>query len=124
MNARSNKCDGQMMKIGGLIALAVAVASCNAWAGEGFFDDFISPYLQRAEGVTLGAGDAKQVNAAAEIINPWPGHVRDRRIPANGQRMVGAIQRYQDVKKSRETQAPLAPEVISPTGFSGPSAGK
>ena len=44
--------------------------------------------------VTLSAGDAKSVNATTHVLDPWPPGVNDRRIPASGDRMVRAIERY------------------------------
>jgi hypothetical protein len=113
-----------MKKIGYLIAFAVPFAASGALAGDWAAEEIFGPYLQRTEGVTLGAGDAMHVNAASQILNPWPRNVRNRLIPANGQRMAGAIQRYQDVKKLREAPPPLSPEAISPSGFSGGTSGR
>lgn len=113
-----------MKKIGHLIAFAVLLAAWGALAGDWPADEIVGPYLQRTEGVTLGAGDAMHVNAASQMLNPWPQNVRNQRIPANGQRMVGVIQRYQDVKKLREAPPPLSPEAISPSGFSGAASGR
>jgi hypothetical protein len=55
---------------------------------------FGSEYLQRTDTVTLGAGNAKDVNAAIHVIDPWPRHVGNVRIRGDGDRMVGAVQRY------------------------------
>ena len=57
-------------------------------------------YLQRTDTITMSAGNAKEVNSAIHTIDPWPPHVYDRRIPANGARMTGAIQRYQQPQVS------------------------
>jgi len=43
---------------------------------------------------TPDAGNAKDVNAAIHVIDPWPRYSGNRRIPGNGARMTGAIQRY------------------------------
>lgn len=53
-----------------------------------------SEYLQRTDTITLGAGDAQDVNAAIQLIDPWPRRVGNVRIRADGDRMVGAVQRY------------------------------
>jgi hypothetical protein len=106
-----------VMKMWRLTILMLGASASCAAAGDQTFDDFFGEYFQRTDSVTIGAGDAKQVNAASQIVNPWPSNVRDRRIPGNGPRMTGAIQRYQDVKKLKEAAPPLAPEAISPTGF-------
>jgi hypothetical protein len=65
------------------------------------------------DGVTASAGNAKAINSATHIIDPWPPYVANRRIPANGERMVGAMERYRDVKKIEETPATLEPDSIS-----------
>src|SRR3974390_2662757 len=88
--------------------------SALAWDQDPF-----AQYLKRSEKITLSAGNAKQVNAATHVIDPWPPYVGNRRIPGDGQRMAGAIQRYQDVSK-----IPKAPRPIStPPGFVGNGGG-
>lgn len=69
-----------------------------------------SEYLQRTDTITMSAGNAKEVNSAIHTIDPWPPYVNNRRIPANGERMTGAIQRYQ-----RPPQAP--PSATMPGGL-------
>jgi len=81
------------------IALAGATAGCWPYGNEG------AQYFHRSDTITLSAGNAKDVNAATHVIDPWPRHVRNRRIPANGERMVGAVQRYQG-RQSQRGQAP------------------
>jgi hypothetical protein len=66
--------------------------------------------------VTASAGNAKSVNSAAHIIDPWPPYVANRRIPGNGARMVGAIERYKDVKKLQEAAPTLKPEIAEKSG--------
>jgi len=73
-----------------LIAVAGALGGC--WNGP--YERPATPYVQRTDTITLGAGNAKDVNAATHIIDPWPHRVGDRRIPANGERMVNAVDRY------------------------------
>jgi hypothetical protein len=78
-----------MMKII-IIALVTLAATVDCWAGEGFLDQ----YFVRSDSITLDAGDAQSVNTAIQAIDPWPRRSAHRRIPANGARMTGAIQRY------------------------------
>jgi hypothetical protein len=99
----------------GWIATASLMFGCNAHAG-GFYDEFSEPYFRRYEGITFGAGNAKAVNAATHIIDPWPRYVGNRRIPANGERMTGAIERYRDPRKLLSAPPPLAP---ASSGMSG-----
>ena len=72
------------------------------------WDDPFVQYFERKDGVTVGAGNAKAVNSATHIIDPWPRNVGNTRIPGDGQRMSGAIERYRDV-----TKLPLAPPPIA-----------
>src|SRR5450432_1040670 len=64
-------------------------------------------YLQRADTVTLSAGNAKEVNTRIHEIDPWPRYVGDTRIPGNGERMAGAVDRYRDVSKQSKGPPPL-----------------
>jgi hypothetical protein len=90
------------------------LVSCAALAWD---QDPFAQYLQRSNKITLSAGNAKEVNAATHVIDPWPRYVGNRRIPGNGERMAGAAERYRDVSK-----LPLAPRPIFtpvPTGGGG-----
>jgi len=90
-----------------LIAIPPLMSCHGARAGELLYE-FWEPYFQRNEGITTDAGDAKDVNAATHIIDPWPPYVANRRIPANGQRMTGAVDRY------RRGRLQFAPPPIAP----------
>jgi hypothetical protein len=97
------------VKIRYIIGSATIVASltCSvAWAWD---QDPAAQYFERRDTIVSGAGDARDVNAATHIIDPWPRYVGNRRIPANGQRMTGAIERYQT------NQPWLTPCPITPT---------
>ena len=72
-----------------LVATAGALGGC--W---GPYEHPATPYVQRTDTITTGAGNAKDVNAAIHVIDPWPRRVGDRRIPGEGERMVNAINRY------------------------------
>jgi hypothetical protein len=73
-----------------IIALVTLAATFDCWAGEGFFDQ----YFLRSDSMTLDAGNASAVNTAIQVIDPWPRGSANRRIPANGARMTGAIKNY------------------------------
>lgn len=109
-----------MMKLIGLVLLTVTAMSAKAWAGDGP-DDFMGYYSERVEGITVGAGNAKEVNSATHIIDPWPPYAADRRIPGDGERMSRTIRRYKDVTKIREAAPALAPEGIATSGFGSAS---
>jgi hypothetical protein len=79
-------------------------------------------YIQRSDKVFLGAGDDQDANTATHVIDPWPRYAGDRRIPGNGERMSGAVERY---RKSKEGPKPIEPllDVDSATGGGGNGGG-
>jgi hypothetical protein len=81
----------------GSLAFALAVGGC--WSG--IYENPAAQYVNRSDTITLSAGNAKDVNAATHVIDPWPRYVNNRRIRANGQRIVGAVQRYQRPQTGR-----------------------
>jgi hypothetical protein len=100
----------------GLLMLAGGLGGC--WGAT--YENPAAEYVNRSDKVTLSAGNAKDVNDATHVIDPWPRDVADQRIRANGNRMVGAVQRYQRPPASRaQGQGQAGPEA-SP---SGPSSG-
>lgn len=70
--------------------------------------DSFQEYTQRADRVTLSAGNAQEVNTRIQEIDPWPRYVGNKRIPGNGERMAGAVERYRDVSKQRSGPRPLS----------------
>jgi hypothetical protein len=99
----------------GAATLAAGLASSAALAWDQFPFDY---YSQRSDTVTLGAGNARDINAATQIINPWPPYAFDRRIPGNGQRMVGAVKRYENPQQLRQAPCPMVP-VFDPAAEGG-----
>ena len=99
-----------MARFVGLTVLLV-IASGLARAGDYPFLAELTRYAERIDTLSVTSGDAQDVNAATQIINPWPSYARDRRIPANGQRMVGAINRYQN-PRLLGAQAPTLSPII------------
>lgn len=108
--------------IGALMISAPMPYGTRAHAGDTLLYDFFSPYLQRLDGITPGAGDAKAVNSVTHTIDPWPPYVANRHIPGNGQRMAGAVERYRDVSKLGLAPPPLT-SLIDAKPFSGSSGG-
>src|SRR6478752_6506941 len=80
-----------------LLIMATPLGGC--WGG--IYENPAAQYVHRSDTVTLSAGNAKDVNAATHVIDPWPPNVKDRRINGNGERMVGAVQRYQRPQTGR-----------------------
>ena len=75
----------------GSAAFAASLTCSGAWAWD---QDPVAQYFERKDTIVSGAGDARDVNAATHIIDPWPRYVGNRQIPANGERMSGAVERY------------------------------
>ena len=134
----------RMTKLAGLIALMILTVCGAARAQDGAvqcncfvlppgahalpqddpFWDEMGHYFQRIDTSSVVSGDAREVNAVTQIIDPWPLYARNRRIPANGQRMVGAIDRYQNPKKLGQAAPTLAPIITqSLSGASGGGGG-
>ena len=102
---------------------ALALAACNGLYG----DDQFAHYVQRADKITLSAGDAKEVNIATHTIHPWPPGVGDPRIAANGDRMVRAIDRYRrgpgtESGRSQSVGPAVGAPVTDPAATSGGAA--
>jgi hypothetical protein len=95
----------------GLTSIFVLSGPCNAQVP----DDPFSDYLQRSVTITLGAGNAKDTNAAIHTIDPWPPYVGYTRIPGDGRRATAAIQRMYRVP------SPFARQDLS--GEAGENAG-
>jgi hypothetical protein len=73
-------------------------------------------YLDRRDTISLSAGDAVASNIIVQTIDPWPRSAGNRNIPANGDRMQAAGQRYREGKVT-----PL--KGLSTSNISGPSGG-
>jgi hypothetical protein len=90
----------------GSAAFAASLTCSGAWAWD---QDPAAQYLERKDTIVSGAGDARDVNAATHIIDPWPRYVGNRRIPANGERAAGALERYR-TNTPAATPCPIAPQ--------------
>jgi hypothetical protein len=75
----------------GLMSACILSGACNAQVLVP--DDPFSDYLQRSVTITLGAGNAKDTNAAIHTIDPRPPYVGYTRIPGDGRRATSAIER-------------------------------
>ena len=74
------------------LTASFAIAGCSSTIG---FDDPTADYLQRTPLVSTSGGDAQAANIAMQTATPWPRHANDTNIPANGARIVKAINRYE-----------------------------
>ncbi len=102
----------------GPLAFALVVGGC--WSDV--YENPASQYVSRSDTITLGAGNAKDVNAATHVVDPWPRNVNNRRIPADGQRMVGAVQRYQRPQTARSPGQGQGTQAVGPTDTGGARA--
>src|SRR5262245_24874255 len=73
-------------------------------------------YTQRVDKVTITAGNAKEVNTRIHEVDPWPRYVTNTRIPANGERMARAVERYRK-------QGPRSLPTESTSSFGGGGGG-
>jgi len=89
----------------GWAAFAATLAGSGAWAWD---QDPAAQYFERKDTIVSGAGDARDVNAATHIIDPWPPYVGNRQIPANGDRMSRVIERYR-TDRPWATPCPITP---------------
>ena len=89
----------------GWAAFAASLTCSGAWAWD---QDPAAQYFERKDTIVSGAGDAPNVNAATHIIDPWPRYVGNRRIPMNGERAAGAVERYRTNTPWR-TPCPITP---------------
>jgi hypothetical protein len=71
------------------LPLAAALGGCWGTVTE----NPAAEYVRRTDTIVPDAGEAMKVNAVTHVIDPWPPYVGDRRIPADGERMVTAVQR-------------------------------
>jgi hypothetical protein len=111
------------MMIGICFAAAPLLCSGAAQAGDVLIYDFASPYLQRMDRITPGAGNANDVNTVTHMVDPWPRNVGNRHITFDAERMANAYERYRDVRKLPLTPPPIAPTAIGTSGFSSGSGG-
>ena len=110
------------MKITFIIASAALAAVLSSSGASAWDQDPFSMYIQRSDTVTLGAGNARDVNAATHVIDPWPRYVGNRRIPGNGDRLSRAVERYR--QGSYRQPAPLIAPVYGATiGVTGGGGG-
>src|SRR5262245_28510949 len=82
------------MKTTLIITVAVLLSSFAASGASAWDQDPFAMYVKRSYNVVLDGGDAKAVNAATHVIDPWPRYVGNRNIPVSGDRLSRAVTRY------------------------------
>ena len=96
----------ETIKRAGFIA-GVMFLGCGAVHADDYdWEDIFAPYRQRIDTATTSSGDAQNVNAATQIITPWPRNVLNRRIPGDGSRMVEAVKAYREPRAHSDTTQP------------------
>jgi hypothetical protein len=110
-----------MSKIGRTIAVLALAAACGGcWSGV--YEHPAAEYLHRSDTITLSAGNAKDVNATTHIIDPWPRYAANRRIPAHGERMAHAIERYKSGAATSASPQTSTQLIGIPVGSATPQA--
>jgi hypothetical protein len=106
-----------MFKFLGVMGLAALAMQGEAAAGDGLLDDLFGPYRYRRDTLTPGAGNAKDMNAAVHVIDPWPPYVGARHIPGDGKRAAEAVRRYRQGGDPAQTEPAAAAPLPIPTGL-------
>ena len=88
-----------MVSISRLTSLTILAVLATGLSGCLYLEDNITQYAQRNDKITLSAGNTSAANEAIHTVDPWPRASADRRIPANGERMAGAYERYRNPDK-------------------------
>jgi hypothetical protein len=108
-----------MTTISRLTSLTLLTALAAGLAGCMHAEDPVTQYIQRSDKITLSAGNANDANLAIQTIDPWPRASANRRIPANGERMAGAHERYRDVSKQPPRPIISPPSLVLSGGAGG-----
>ena len=98
------------------LAASLTLAGCSSTVG---FDDPFADYLQRTALVSTTGGNAQAANIAMQTATPWPRTANDTNIPANGARLVKAINRYESGSAGGGGSDSTTPSGASPGGNAG-----
>lgn len=111
------------MKISHIISVVTFASVCACSSAMAWDQDPFAMYIERSDTISQSAGDAKEVNSAIHVIDPWPPYVGNRYIPIDGQRMSDAVERYRDVSKLGQAPQPIGPHAGGGGGFQSTGAG-
>jgi hypothetical protein len=89
------------------LSAALTLAGC----GYGTYEYPAAQYVNRTQKITPSAGNAQEINEATQVIDPWRRGTGNRNIPANGDRMVNAAERYRAKAAAGGTNQPGASPV-------------
>jgi hypothetical protein len=98
------------------LTASLAVAGCSSTIG---FDDPTADYLQRTALVSPTGGDAQAANIAMQTSTPWPRYSNNTNIPANGARVVKAVNRYESGSSGAGASDSATPGAANPGGSAG-----
>jgi len=82
-------------------------------------NDEFERYVQRADVVTLSAGDAKEVNRVTQTDHPWSRYVSNRNIPMQGSKAARAMECYRQGRGQEQIGRSPAVQVATNTGQGG-----
>ena len=104
------------------LTASLAITGCSSTIG---FDDPTADYLQRTALVSTSGGNAQAANVAMQTATPWPRYSNDTNIPANGARIVKAINRYETGSAGAGASDSATPSAANPgaSAGSGPTTG-
>jgi hypothetical protein len=101
--------------------LGIIAATCPCRAQ--YVDDPFSDYLQRSDSIFLGAGNAKDVNAAIHAINPRPPYARNTHIHTTGRQAVDSVEQMYRVPDPFARQGAAASGTTSIMGLGQSGSG-
>jgi hypothetical protein len=106
---------------------AAAVIGAGLWLAACSNPDL---YLDRRELISVTGGDAIAANAATQTADPWPRSSGNRNVPANGQKMQIAVERYRTDRvippidpTTSEVEVPPGMAATTPPGLTGSPSG-
>lgn len=99
-----------------LLAPTLLLGTAPATAGDYDWADIWGEYTRRIDRAMPSSGNAQDVNTSVHVIDPWPPYAHDRYLPGNGQRAVGAIERYHHPRASAASSSQPQAAGPAPTG--------
>ena len=96
----------RIVRMLGCLPLAAALGGC--WTG--IYENPFAQYVNRSDTVTLSAGDAKNVNAATHVVDPWPRYVGNKNLAFSGERMQSAVECY---RHNPRVTTPVSPSTTT-----------
>lgn len=108
-SVRAAGCAHLLASVAAAVTLGAVLAGCS------------DLYYDRRDTVALSAGDAIAANAAEQTVDPWPPHSGDTNIPASGQKMATAVERYRANKTVQPQDAMMLEGIINQQQSAAPA---